>query len=322
MSGQLNAGMRKTNAVAFVVSCAARVVLVLLLAGMVAMLAVAMSGCADKKVNPYTGRQASLDVAKEDHAAAGEQLEEKIKEIATAAVKTQAEELDAARAREAERVRRFEFERGKLEREFAARRAVTQAEHENSVADLAMARDADVAAFYAAAKVAGDDAQRAALSQVATMRETYAAHDKFMRDWQREWEDELSKWTLGIDVAKGVAGVVPGGGAALPLIETLGGLLLGAGGATVVTQRRARKRNDETWDEAERKGYERGLAERNAADAAWDESAKRSQPDPTVALVTSLTTAMLQIVKGNNAPASPAAPGASSPANPASKDAA
>lgn len=321
MSGQLNAGMRRTNALSFVVSCAARVLLTLLAAGMVAMLVVAMSGCADKKVNPYTGRNASLDTALEDHAAAGEKLEDKIKEIAAAAVKTQAEELEAAQAREAERVRRFEFERGKLEREFAARRAVTQAEHENVVADLAMARDADVAAYYAAAKVAGDDAQRAALSQVATMRETYAANDKFIRDWQREWEDELSKWTLGMDVAKGVAGVVPGGGAAFPIIETLGTLLLGAGGTGMLMQRRSRKREDASWDEGYKTAKAEAAATREAADKAWDEADAKSKPDPTVALVTSLTTAMLQIAKGNNAPASPAAPGASSPASPASKDA-
>lgn len=301
MVGQVIAGKRKTSAMSLVVSCA-----------VLAMSVLALGGCFDKQINPYTGRQASLDVAKEDHAAAGEQLETKIKEIAAAAVKTQAQELEAARAREAERVRRFEFERGKLEREFAARRAVTQAEHENVVADLAMSRDADVAAYYAAAKVAGDDAQRAALSQVTTLRETYAANDKFIRDWQRQWEDGLSKWTLGIDVASQVAGAVPGGGIAQTLIASLGTLLLGGAGATVVTQRRGRKREDSAWDEGFKTAKAEEASKREAADKAWDEADAKAKPDPTIALVTTLVSA----IAGANKQ------GSSSPAGPAGKDAA
>ena len=303
MFGKLVAGKRMTSVMTLVLSCA------LLMLGVFTL-----GGCTKEQVNPYTGRAASLDVAKEDHAAAGQQLETKVKEIAAAAVKAQAEELQAAQAREAERVRRFEFERGKLEREFAARRAVTQAEHENVVADLAMSRDADVAAYYAAAKVAGDDAQRAALSQVTTMRETYAANDKFIRDWQAQWESELNKWTLGIDVASQVAGVVPGGGIAQTVIGSLGALLLGGAGMTAVNGRRSRKRVDDAYEEGRKVGYESASKEREAADAAWDESQKRSQPDPNVAAVTSLTTAILALYTGKGAP--------SSPAGPASKDAA
>lgn len=275
---------------------------------------VLLAGCADKKVNPYTNREASLDVAKEDHAAAGEKLESTIKTIVADAVKTQAEELDAAKAREVERQRRFELERGKLERAFAAQRAVTQAEHENIVADLAVARDADVASYYAAAKVAGDDAQRSAIASVQNLRDTYEKNDKIIRDWERDWKDQMSKLTLGLDVASAVAGTVPGGGLAQTAITALGTLLLGGAGMTAVNGRRSRKRVDDAYEEGRKVGYEAASKEREAADAAWDESQKRSQPDPNVAAVTNLTTAILSMYTGKGAP--------SSPAGPASKDAA
>ncbi len=327
MAGQLNAGMRKSSVKTLVMSFVGHGLFVLLVLGVLLVPLLLLTGCDQvKKENPYTGRTASLDVAREDHEREGEKLADDQEKADKAAQDARRKALEEAELARQERQRKFEVEAARLQREFAVERARTQASHETSLDELAVSRDVDVSKIYAAAKVRADEDVARIVEPITQRTQAFNANALFLRDWERENEERRAQWTLGLDVAKGIASAVPGGGLAELAITGLGTLLLGGAGATVVTQRRGRKQADASWDDGYKTAKAEEAAKRQAEHEAWDESAKKSQPDPTIALVSSLTTAILAATSksagGFSVPASPAAPVGPSPASPASKDAA
>lgn len=313
MSGQLNARMRKSSVKTLVMSLVGHVLFALLVLGVLCVPLLLLTGCDQlKKENPYTGRQASLDTALEDHDGERDKLADDQAKADKAVQDAREKALAEARQLEEERQRKFQLEFAKLQREFAVERARTQADHETSLDTLAVDRDSDVSRIYAAAKVRADEDVAAIVAPITARVEAFKANELYLRDWERDDEERRATWLKALDVAKGVAGVVPGGGAAFPIIESLGTLLLGAGGTGVLMQRRSRKREDASWDEGYKTAKAEAAATREAADKAWDEADAKAKPDPTVALVTTLVSAIVG--------ASKQAP--SSPASPASKDAA